>query len=84
MKSRLGTAARQVSSPAAENDCVFLTPAAEISSDASFASRAHWQKGCRNDVIRGVRHGTGFAPARRRGEIESLFSLFSVTDTRLS
>jgi hypothetical protein len=28
--------------------------------------------------------GTGFAPTRRRGEIESLFSLFSSTDTNLS
>jgi hypothetical protein len=27
--------------------------------------------------------GTGIAPTRRRGQIESQFSLFSLTDTRL-
>jgi hypothetical protein len=41
-KTALRPATRQVSAPAAENDCVFLVPAADISSKASFASRTHW------------------------------------------
>jgi hypothetical protein len=42
VKTALGTATLQVSAAAAENGCVFLDPAADISSKASFASRTQW------------------------------------------